>query len=203
MKKVQKIALTGLLTGTLLIGTASSTLADSIENIPTDAKNVNENKPFSYNYKGIKFTGDTALTEQELEEMYNSLNLEDSSGIGTYAEDGGNGSVRVVAPYYRTYTNAWAQETANLVVAYIATKLPLKITQSTFRTYVVNKLLGWATNLIQKQYVGSWVTRQYSDYAKMYIYRATLVHYTDSSYSKAKEVQYWEVNRSTSPNLVY
>lgn len=124
----------------------------------------------------------------------NSLNEESTEyGIGIFAENPGSSQVKVVAPYYRTYKNTGYKAAAELTTIYIISKLPKKMKETAFGTWVIGKFQGWASKT-KTTYVGSWVTSSWSNSKNKRVYHATLVHYEKSNYTKPKSVQYWDVS---------
>lgn len=198
MKKAKRLFI-GLSSSVLLLSGISSVSANGLKNDEVIEIIPEEEVVYSYIYNGIEFTGNTELDEQALKNLYD---LVIDEGISQRADEpGGGNGVKIHEPMYKSYKNNYEKEIANLFVAHIVTRIPIKITSSTLGNYIFNTLTGWATGKIEPQHVGSWVTRSWSDYYDLYLYHATLVHYTDSTFKTPKKVQYWEVNRSTDPNL--
>jgi hypothetical protein len=210
---ITKKVITGVAASTLLLSSFSGTSA-----LASDGSNKNEGTinpvaekvdMYTYTYKGVLFEGDSPLTNDQLESMYvlaTSGNVpiqQPSTGFSTFALDPGSNAIRVEGPHRQTYKNGAEKFAVDLAVAWIASKLPLKLTKHTLFNYYFNKITGWASGGIKPVYIDQWVTRSWSDYWNMYLYHATLVNYTDSTFKTVKNVQYWEVNRSTSPNLTF
>ncbi|MEK5066959.1 hypothetical protein [Cytobacillus sp. FSL R5-0596] len=199
----------------LFLGAFSNTVGATGFNQANQNESVNVGEQesvqlYKYDYKGLEIEGDTPLTEIQLEDIYQMAHGGQSAPqvpnqdpvITPFANDpGGSNAIRIGDVYKQEHKNKWTREFVNLGVAYIASKLPMKITKSTLGNYYFNTLTGWISSFVQPQYTGTWVTRAWSSYYGMYIYSATLVHYTDKTYKTPKKVQYWEVNRSTKSNL--
>lgn len=158
----------------------------------------NEDTPlYSYEYKGIEFTGDTELSQDELEIMYNDIINPSSNSNGeitTFAEDHGSSMVRVVPPYYRTYKNTGYRAAAELTTLYLISKTPKKLKRTTLGIWIIGKFQGW-TNAIKPTYVGSWISSSWSNYQNKRVYHATLVHFKKSNYTSPTSVQYWDVSQ--------
>lgn len=92
----------------------------------------------------------------------------------------------IVKPIYRTYTNETTKAVAEIMVAYLVSKLPTKITKNTLLNWFVTKMTKM-TDSIHPTYVGSWM---WTSGGRTY---ATLVHYTDGNYSTPQKVQIIDV----------
>ncbi|POZ56453.1 hypothetical protein LYSIN_01236 [Lysinibacillus sphaericus] len=211
MKKI----ITSITATTLLLGTVLPTaFAEERvgETYVESSTEINpESSEYSYVYEGINFTSNVELEELELQDLYsevmrNSLGSEAITpmtvdAISPMTVDIGSNSTTVIKPEYKTFKNTIEKAAVDLLIAIILTKLPLKISGSVLATYYIGKLTGWISGSVKTVYAGSWVSRSWSEYDKTYIYKATLVHYTDSTYNTPKDVAYYEVGRSTDPNL--
>ncbi|GIN40096.1 MULTISPECIES: hypothetical protein [Heyndrickxia] len=195
MNKLKKLIPVSLAT-IMSISMVSPTLADTINTNTsnTDLSVVDSiSAEYSYIYKGVEITGNIPLNDVEISNIYNSaLNKNTSGGPVIYGPIEGGSWVYEVPPTYRSYSNAWVGEAANLIVAYILKGVPKKVTDNVFANWVFTKMLGWAK--ASPSYVGSWVTSSWSNYDNRRNYHATLVHYSDSSYSQPLSIQYFECN---------
>ncbi|KGR78595.1 hypothetical protein [Ureibacillus sinduriensis] len=108
----------------------------------------------------------------------------------------------IITCYFLEINNG-VGKVANAVLAYITSKIPVRLASSKLFNYFFSTFTGWATATIQPTYTGTWVTRAWSEYDQMYISKCTVVHYTDAKRSGVKDVAYYEINRSTRPNLAY
>lgn len=103
-------------------------------------------------------------------------------------------SVTIVQPVYKVYTNQIYRDIADLFTDYIVNKIPLKITKSELGGFYASKLFGFS-KYIEQTYVGSWVWETHDYNAGVHIRYATVVHYSDNTYSKPVEVALIQADR--------
>lgn len=156
---------------------------------------------YYYSFQGINFTGNVELDEAQLQDLYSSVQENSNTDlIKPFAHDIGSNSTTVVAPVYKTFSNKVEKFLIDSFVAYIVTKIPTKYASNFMFNFYFNKITGWASGKVVPTYVGSWVTRSWSEYDQTYIYYLTAVHYTDSTFKTVKDVGYLEVLRDPDPN---
>ncbi|MDO6353663.1 hypothetical protein Q3V94_01005 [Caloramator sp. CAR-1] len=94
----------------------------------------------------------------------------------------------------KTYNNNDVKIAAEFITSFLISKIPVKITKNFLLNFVLNKLTSW-TDVIKPTYVEAWGWRTYSYSEKCYIYYVTLVHYSDSSFTKPIHTSVIEVKR--------
>lgn len=164
---------------------------------------------YTYQYKGIELSGNAEMTEAEVKEKLVAVKemikgkekepanrADDDFTSYVIPTDEFPGSV-TYGPYYKTYDNKTEQEAANLIVAWVSTKVPGFISKSGFGVYLFNKLTGWTSTIFKPTYVGAWQSKSYNASLGLYEYHNTIVHFTSSSYSTPKSVSYYVVYRAT------
>lgn len=112
-------------------------------------------------------------------------NVLDNSNDGTmtlYEPSIGSNVTIVVQPIYRTYKNTGLKAAAEIITAYLVSKLPGKITKNPLLNWCVEKMTDFSS-AIKTTYVGSWVWESDGD---EYV---TLVHYKDSTYKDPIKVE--------------
>lgn len=191
MKTFKLVTIATLLSSSLLLPLTANA-EESIESVNSEI-NASE-KTFSYVIDGVEINSDVALNELELVDLYKSAN-KSNNGISTFQNDIGSNAITVV-PIKRThYKNAGIQVATDLFVEYIGSKIPVKSKKSVFASYLYSKLSSYVTGS-KDTYVETYVTRAWSEYDQMYIFKATVCHYTDNTYKTLKTVNYREINRS-------
>lgn len=199
--------ITSVAASTLLLGSVLPTAFAEETSVETSIETSVETSPqkpeYSYTFQGVNFTSDVELDELALQDLHSEVlrNSLGSVNIVPRTHDIGSNSTTVIKPEYRTFENTVEKVIVDGVVAIILSKLPFRITSSVLANFYIGKLTGWISGSIKKVYAGAWVSRSWSEYDKTYIYKATVVHYTDSTFSQPKDVAYHEVGRSTDPNL--
>lgn len=140
-------------------------------------------------YNGVEFTGNTELTEEQLEGMYQNV-ISPEQTITPFAVDPGSSYVSVIAPTYKTYNNTAVKVAAELVVSGIVAKSGGKITKSIIYTWTLGRLQSWGSS-INHTYVGGWVSSSYVNSQRRYY--ETLTRYKNSNYTSPTSVQYYDV----------
>jgi hypothetical protein len=168
----------------------------------TKIQDLQKDEEFTYVYNGIEFKGNKKLSEDELEDLYQTiinqsaepveLDTAQSSEMVTMGVDPGSSYVPVIPPIYKTYSNAGTQLAAELITAALVAKAPKPVQTSVFGVWVLNKLTGWADD-IKPSYVGAWTSSTYDNYTQQRRYYETLVHYQNSDYTSPISVQYYDV----------
>ncbi|EOR24488.1 MULTISPECIES: hypothetical protein [Clostridium] len=116
------------------------------------------------------------------------------SGIGIFALPNDNpDSKLIVAPVYRTYTNQELRVVADIFTSYIVSKIPTAITKNVLFNYYISKLTKISQS-IPVTYVGSWVYETHDYNRQLHIRYATVVHYSDATYSKPISVELIQVD---------
>lgn len=106
-----------------------------------------------------------------------------NEGIMILSDPGSGSDAKIIVkPIYRTYQNKTVKAAAEVMTAYIVSKLPGKITKNPLLNWFVTKMTK-LTDGIKPTYVGSWV---WESQGSRYV---TLVHYKDDSYSEPIDVQ--------------
>jgi hypothetical protein len=183
-------------------GSASANEPTSLNNKYLKSSELIDGETFyTYKYKGVEISGNSVLTEEQTEGILSSIKKKEKEpkdvdgGISTYYVPVPEFPGYIVdGPYKRHYDNSDVRFTAEAVTAWVGTKIPAWISKNAFLNFAFNRLTGWANN-IEDTYAVTYITKAYSDYHGLYEYYGTLVHYTDSSYSTPKEVQYYVVDR--------
>ncbi|RHW40329.1 hypothetical protein D1B31_12310 [Neobacillus notoginsengisoli] len=152
---------------------------------------------FIYHYNGIEFSGNEALTDRELSELYNNLmrdstEIREEDEISLLGNDPGSSFVRVISPMYKTYSNRDVKYAAEIITIYLVSKAPSPIRTTALGTWILTKMSGWV-NLITPSYVGAWTSSSYDNYTGQRRYYETLVHYKYSNYTTPLSVQYYDV----------
>ncbi|PUB08200.1 hypothetical protein [Paenisporosarcina sp. OV554] len=219
MKKPILLILSALLFATFPLSSASAfsnkekvTVKQEVKTENTYLKSVETiegENIYTYQYQGIELTGNAEITEAEVkeklvevEEMIKGKEQEPADRAGddftsyVIPTDEFPGSI-TAGPYYRTYDNKTEQEAANLIVAWVTTKVPGFISKSGYAVYLVNKLTAWTGAIFKPTYVGAWQSKGYNASLGLYEYHNTIVHFTSSSYSTPKSVSYYVVYRAT------
>lgn len=119
------------------------------------------------------------------------MNKKSGNKITIQMQENPSDAVIIVKPIYRTYTNKTAKAAAEITVGYLVSKLPGKVTKNPILNWFVIKMTKF-TDGIKPTYVGSWM---WTSGGRKY---ATLVHYTDSTYSQPINVQIIDVTNYTS-----
>lgn len=150
-------------------------------------------KEFTYTVNGVEITGNVPLDEKQLEGLYNqTMNSQSEGEITPLWEDNSDTTVRETEPYYRYVNNAKVRAAADLFNAYFLKKIPKKITSSTWANWSVLRIMNFTENAIKDAYVGSWISSSYNSRLGERRYFATLIHFTDSTYSMPKKIEYWD-----------
>lgn len=178
MKKIYLVCIAILLVSTLL-GPIVGVKAETIKSLKdVNNKNiyfkysevVNGETFYTYEYNGIEFSGNRTLSEKQLKDLStgisgNHINLINNDNLGDIElgtfyipRDQFPGSI-VAGPYYRHYDNSAIRQTADLIVAWVSTKIPKFLSKSTVFNYVLSDLTKW-TDAIKDTYVGTWVTKE-------------------------------------------
>ncbi len=197
MKKI----VTSIAASTLLLGSVLPTAFAEEKSVETSVETSPQETEYAYTYGGINFTSNVELDELELPGLYSEVLKNSEGSITPFAHDIGSNSTTVIKPEYRTFKNTIEKAIVDGLIAIILTKLPTKVSGSVLSTFYIGRLTGWISNSVKTVYAGSWVTRSWSEYDKTYIYYATVVHYSDSTYKTPIDVAYYEVGRSTNANL--
>lgn len=170
---------------------------------------IEDENVYTYKYQGIELTGNEEFTEAEIEVKLAEVKEMLKGNDEKPAKAGDDFTAYVIptdefpgsithGPYYRNYDNKTEQEAANLIVAWVSTKVPGFINKSAFGVYLFNKLTGWAGTIFKPTYVGAWQSRSYNASLGLYEYHNTVVHFTDSTRKTAKSVSYYVVYRAKS-----
>lgn len=164
-------------------------------------ESVDNEDIYTYKYKGVEISGNYLLSEQEVvdklaevKEMIKFQKKEKDEFTTSYIPvETFPGSV-VAGPYYRSYDNTNERMTADLIAAWVSTKIPYFLSKELYINFLVNKLTDWSSSIVDT-YVGTWQSKSFSSYYDLYEYHNTVVHFTDSSYSDLKSVAYYVVYR--------
>jgi hypothetical protein len=167
-------------------------------------ESVDNEEIYTYKYQGVEVSGNYQLSEQEVVDklsevkemiMFEKKKKEDEFSTNYVPRETFPGSV-VAGPYYKAYDNTTERAAADLIAAWVSTKVPGFLSKSTFVNYLVSKLTNWSSH-INDTYVGAWQSKSYSSYYDLYEYHNTIVHFTDSDYDTPKNVSYYVVYRDT------
>ncbi|MDF2067466.1 hypothetical protein [Bacillus sp. Cr_A10] len=166
---------------------------------------------YTYLHNGIEISSNVQLTDSQVTQKLDqvkelsskkSKNLSKSNDlteITPYVQlpvDMYPGTI-TAGPYYDSYDNAIYREAADLLVAWVTTKVPAFLSKSTFTNYVTSKFLGWSS-AIKDTYVGSWQSKSWNPSLGLYEYHNTIVHYEDSQFRTPRTVTYYVVYRANS-----
>ncbi|AMX01167.1 hypothetical protein [Rummeliibacillus stabekisii] len=139
------------------------------------------------------------LNESELNDLYKNATSKivtsEAPSITPFQNDIGSNAITVVPAKKTHYDNSGVRDAADIVTAWLGTKIPVKLTEKTYRNYLVSKFTDFSS-LIKDTYVETYVIRTWSEYDQMYLFKSTVVHYSDSHYDKINSVNYREINRS-------
>lgn len=102
-------------------------------------------------------------------------------------------SLIIVEPIYRTYTNKDLKLIADIIVSFILGKIKY-IEKYFLLDFFVSNMTNFSDN-INPTYVGSWVWETHDYKAGHHVRYATVVHYSDSTYSTPIGVEMIEVDR--------
>ncbi|ADC52339.1 hypothetical protein BpOF4_21719 (plasmid) [Alkalihalophilus pseudofirmus OF4] len=153
---------------------------------------------YEYEYKGITFTGTTPLSDEHLESLYQStkvaeeqMQVEDGFGVMSIP-GGGNGGTITHGPVRRTFTNATKGEVIDVMIAYIASRVPATISKNFWYNWAFNRFTGWARP--GTTYISYWNWRVRDSYpARGYYDYSTIAHH-NSTYTQTLAVDYFRVN---------
>ena len=191
MKTIKSLTIATVLTSSLVLPLTANAEESNVST--EDVVLVSEDN-FSYVIDGVEINSDVSLNETELKDLYkNSTNQ--NPQISLFQNDIGSNAITVVPAKKINYTNSGVKNAADIAVAYLGTKIPVKLTKVAAFNYYFSKFTGLSSS-IKPTYVETYVTRAWSEYDQMYIFKATVAHYTDSTYKKVKSVSYREINRS-------
>ena len=196
MKTIKSLTIATVLTSSLVLPLTANAEESNVST--EDVVLVSEDN-FSYIIDGVEINSDVPLNETELKALYkNSTNQ--NPQISLFQNDIGSNAITVVPAKKINYSNSGVKNAADIAVAYLGTKIPVKLTRVTAFNYYFSKFTGLSSS-IKPTYVETYVTRAWSEYDQMYIFKATVAHYTDSTYKKVKSVSYREINRSKTKTL--
>jgi|GEM_PF-2843292 len=196
MKTIKSLTIATVLTSSLVLPLTANAEESNVST--EDVVLVSEDN-FSYIIDGVEINSDVPLNETELKALYkNSTNQ--NPQISLFQNDIGSNAITVVPAKKINYSNSGVKNAADIAVAYLGTKIPVKLTKVAAFNYYFSKFTGLSSS-IKPTYVETYVTRAWSEYDQMYIFKATVAHYTDSTYKKVKSVSYREINRSKTKTL--
>lgn len=192
-KKILLVAALSLLVSSVAAPFASAS-ANNIDIIQ------NNSSSFSYIYNGVKINSDKELTATEQNEIYRMVTTgkSESSNIKPFGHIIGGSGELVHGPKYVTYENKTERAIAELIAAWLVSKIPvakLSGDKKFFTGYILGKISGWVKSLIKPTYVGYWTTKAYAD--GLYHYYLTVVHYSDDTFTQPIDVEYGEVGVDT------
>lgn len=162
----------------------------------------NNSTTFTYNVNGVSINSDKELTVNEQNSIYKLAAMgkyNSSSVIQPFGHIiGGSGEI-AYGPKYESYTNKTEKAIAELIAAWLVSKVPIKKLSGDkkfFAGYILGKISGWVKSLFEPTYVGYWTTKAPDGYG-LYHYYLTVVHYSDDTFTQPIDVQYGEVGVDT------
>lgn len=197
MKAIKSLTLATVLTSSLVLPFTANA---EESNVSTDDVIVApEENNFSYVVDGVEINSDVSLNETELNTLYKNA-INPNPQISLFQNDIGSNAITVVPSKKIHYSNSGVRNAADIATAYLGTKIPVKLTKVAAFNYYFSKFTGLSSS-IKPTYVETYVVRTWSEYDQMYLFKATVAHYTDSTYKKVKSVSYREINRSKTKTL--
>ncbi len=179
---------------TLLALTPLATVSYAEEFVPNSEESFQEPnvevQPYQYVYKGLTIDSVEPLDEEHLQIIYNNVNAaaaKQSHLLRVNPYEGG--STIVDPPGYKTYSNMDVRALVTAATAWITIVLPVT------KAVAVGLTGGsfFATEVAAPTYVGTWTYKAYSDYDKRYKLYATLVQFTNDSYTTPIKVQSYPI----------
>lgn len=171
------------------------TLLLSINTIPTFA-HTNSN---SLNNNNTIELENNLITDEniinELKELDPGLNKNNKNSISTFAHPSDNPDSRIVRGKVRkAYSNAGIRAVVTGLYNYLASKLPDEAKKSTLY-YMLNAFVTSNINsAIKPHYYEAWIWETHDWKNGVHRVYTTMVSYTDSSYSKMSDTNYYQVD---------
>lgn len=197
MKTLTSLTIATVLTSSLVLPFTANAEESNVSS--ADVIVTPENNFSSYVVDGIEINSDVPLNEAELNTLYKNA-TNPNPQISLFQNDIGSNAITVVPAKKITYSNSEVKLAADIATAYLGTKIPVKLTKVAAFNYYFSKFTGLSSS-IKPTYVETYVVRTWSEYDQMYLFKATVAHYTDSTYKKVKSVSYREINRSKTKTL--
>ena len=198
MKTLTSLTIATVLTSSLVLPFTANAEESNVSS--ADVIVTPENNFSSYVVDGIEINSDVPLNEAELNMLYKNA-TNPNPQISLFQNDIGSNAITVVPAKKITYSNSEVKLAADIATAYLGKNIPVLLTRSAAFNFYLARATGYASSSIKPTYIETYVVRTWSEYDQMYLFKATVAHYTDSTYKKVSSVSYREINRSKTKKL--